>query len=148
MQHSGLRMTWCEFTPTDISIPRSFNTYADQVDVLRSKRYVVLKIVAADASETSHELKIHQLLAKAAGQRASDRIVQLLDHFKHTGPNGTHICLVFEPLGMNIHEMKSHLLFMPELQNYGRELRHKYPVPIGKMILRQILEALDLLHPE
>jgi serine/threonine protein kinase len=122
------------------------NIYADQVDVLRSERYVVLKIVMADVSKTSHELKIHQLLAKVAGDRASDRIVQLLDHFKHTGPNGTHLCLVFEPLGTNIHEMKYDLLFMPELQKYGKELMRKYPVPIGKMILRQILEALDLLH--
>ena len=120
--------------------------YADKLDVSRAERYVALKILQADLSENSHELKIHQLLAKAGGQRASDRIVQLLDHFNHTGPNGTHLCLVFEPLGMNVWEMKECIGLIPDMQKYGMEASFKYPVPIGKVILRQILEALDVLH--
>lgn len=30
------------------------------------------------------------------------RIVELLDHFKINGPNGCHICMVFEVMGDNL----------------------------------------------
>ncbi|GKA92888.1 SRSF protein kinase 2 [Tanacetum coccineum] len=29
-------------------------------------------------------------------------VVKLLDHFKHSGPNGQHVCMVFEYLGDNL----------------------------------------------
>ncbi|KAK9013915.1 hypothetical protein V6N11_005090 [Hibiscus sabdariffa] len=29
-------------------------------------------------------------------------VVKLLDHFKHSGPNGNHMCMVFEYLGDNL----------------------------------------------
>lgn len=31
-----------------------------------------------------------------------DRVVQLLDHFQITGPFGTHQCMVFDVLGVNL----------------------------------------------
>ncbi len=32
-------------------------------------------------------------------------MVQLLDRFEHEGPNGTHSCLVLEPLGPSLHSI-------------------------------------------
>ena len=29
-------------------------------------------------------------------------VVKLLDHFRHSGPNGHHVCMVFEYLGDNL----------------------------------------------
>lgn len=35
--------------------------------------------------------------------------VRMLDSFKHTGPNGTHICMVFETMGYNaLHLIKAY----------------------------------------
>jgi hypothetical protein len=36
------------------------------------------------------------------GLLGSDRVVQLLDHFPITGPFGTHQCMVFDVLGVNL----------------------------------------------
>lgn len=29
-------------------------------------------------------------------------VISFLDHFRHRGPNGTHVCMVFEVLGENL----------------------------------------------
>ena len=42
------------------------------------------------------------LAEKSLGNLHQHYIVQLLDHFSHTGPNGTHDCLVFELLGPTV----------------------------------------------
>ena len=63
-------------------------------------------------------------------------IIQLVDHFKHTGPNGQHICLVFEFLGDS-------LLKLVQYNRYKG---------IGfdrvKRICKSILVGLDYLHSE
>lgn len=62
------------------------------------------------------------------------KTVQMLDDFKITGVNGTHICMVFEVLGDN-------LLKLIRKSNYRG-------IPLGnvKTITRQVLEGLDYLH--
>jgi serine/threonine-protein kinase SRPK3 len=63
-------------------------------------------------------------------------VVSLLDHFKHKGPNGTHVCMVFEVLGENL---------------LGLIKRYEYrgiPEPIVREVGRQILLGLDYLHRE
>lgn len=61
-------------------------------------------------------------------------LVTLLDSFTHRGPNGRHVCMVFEILGMNLLEV---------LKIYGFE---GLPVDICKSFFIQILTALDFLH--
>lgn len=63
-----------------------------------------------------------------------EKTVQLLDDFRLTGVNGTHICMVFEVLGDN-------LLKLIRKSNY-----HGIPVENVKSITRQVLEGLDYLH--
>lgn len=62
------------------------------------------------------------------------KTVQLLDDFKITGVNGTHICMVFEVLGDN-------LLKLIRKSNY-----RGIPIENVKSITRQVLEGLDYLH--
>ncbi|KAH9621048.1 hypothetical protein KSS87_016005 [Heliosperma pusillum] len=45
-----------------------------------------------------HEIEV--LSAIADGNSSNSKcVVQLIDHFKHTGPNGQHVCMVLEFLG-------------------------------------------------
>ncbi|XP_076930434.1 uncharacterized protein LOC143595255 [Bidens hawaiensis] len=61
-------------------------------------------------------------------------VVKLLDHFKHSGPNGNHVCMVFEYLGDN-------LLTLIKYSNYRGIPLHKV-----KEICFHILGGLDYLH--
>jgi serine/threonine-protein kinase SRPK3 len=56
------------------------------------------------------------------------------DFFEHTGPNGNHVCMVFDVLGEN-------LLNLMEWYEY-----HGIPIPIVKAITQQVLIALEHIH--
>ncbi|KAL2848751.1 hypothetical protein BJX68DRAFT_238636 [Aspergillus pseudodeflectus] len=58
-------------------------------------RQVALKIQKADASESNQELDTYLLLsASNIDHQGRGHVLELLDHFRHDGPNGTHLCLV------------------------------------------------------
>lgn len=61
-------------------------------------------------------------------------VVKLLDHFKHSGPNGQHVCMVFEYLGDN-------LLTLIKYGDY-----RGIPLSMVKEICFNILVGLDYLH--
>ncbi|GMG07471.1 unnamed protein product [Aspergillus oryzae var. brunneus] len=63
-------------------------------------------------------------------------ILPLIGDFTHTGPNGDHVCLVFDVLG-------HHLDFQCAKYEDGR-----LPVRAVKLIARQLLLGLDFLHRE
>ncbi len=82
-----------------------------------------MKIQALELRGVGSELEILNLLANdPAGHRGRKDIVQLLDHFDHLGPNGTHQCLVLEVLGRNMQSVAEHY---PSV-NYPEVLRWKY----------------------
>ncbi|OQE85727.1 hypothetical protein PENNAL_c0023G10433 [Penicillium nalgiovense] len=63
---------------------------------LRLQKDATLKIIKAAASKTSTELSILLQLSKTeTPHRGKDHIIELLDHFEHTGPNGLHLVLAF-----------------------------------------------------
>lgn len=62
--------------------------------------------------------------------------VRLLDHFRHRGPHGTHVCMVFEVLGENL------LKIIRRFEHRG------LPLHVVKRIAKQMLQGLDLLHRE
>lgn len=66
--------------------------------------------------------------------RGPGYIVQLLDHFVIYGPHGKHVCLVFETMGKNL---------LALIKRYEYE---GIPVDMCKVITKQILLGLDLLH--
>ncbi|KAH8056697.1 hypothetical protein JL721_9981 [Aureococcus anophagefferens] len=64
----------------------------------------------------------------------SSRVVRLLDHFEHSGPNGRHVCMVFEMLGAN-------LLSVIRKSEY-----RGLPIDSVRDVCRQICMGLDFLH--
>ncbi|WAQ85088.1 hypothetical protein PtA15_5A662 [Puccinia triticina] len=103
-------------------------------------RHVALKVTRASEAYTQvaqNEIKLHQRAAAAnPAHPGHAHVVALLDHFTHEGPNGTHTCLVFEPLG-------------EDLAALSRRLgRNGMPAPLVRQIGRDVLRGLDYLHRE
>jgi serine/threonine-protein kinase SRPK1 len=105
---------------------------------LEDKRYVALKIVksAANFTETAKdEIKILKAVRDTdPDDPKRNKTVQLLNDFKISGVNGTHVCMVFEVLGHNL------LKLIIKSQYRG------IPYENVKTIIRQVLEGLDYLH--
>lgn len=105
---------------------------------LEDKRYVALKIVksAPHFTDTARdEIKILRTVRDSdPTDPKRNKTVQLLNDFKISGVNGTHICMVFEVLGHN-------LLKLILKSNY-----RGIPLANVKTITRQVLEGLDYLH--
>ncbi|KAI1977099.1 hypothetical protein LOZ53_002123 [Ophidiomyces ophidiicola] len=69
----------------------------------RLRRWVSIKIITADSSQKSKELENLEILAKKSQSGLlKNYIVEVFDHFFHKGPNGNHLCIVFELLGPTI----------------------------------------------
>ncbi|KAK2762319.1 hypothetical protein FQN54_001329 [Arachnomyces sp. PD_36] len=96
--------------------------------------YVALKINVAENNGRNGELKILQQLQKARTHSGTRHIQHLLDYFEHTGPNGTHTCLVLEILGCSVKDRA-------ERFRDGR-----YPGHVARRIAKQVLRGLEYLH--
>ncbi|KAJ1397799.1 Serine/threonine-protein kinase, active site [Sesbania bispinosa] len=105
---------------------------------LHRSRYVALKIQKSAQHYTEAALDEIKILKQVAEGDHDDKkcVVKLLDHFKHSGPNGLHVCLVFEFLGDN-------LLTLVKYSGY-----RGVPLPMVKEICFHILVGLDYLHRE
>ncbi|XP_014243074.1 SRSF protein kinase 2-like [Cimex lectularius] len=105
---------------------------------LVDKRFVALKVVKSASHFTETALDEIQLLKVVRDSDTNDakrdKVVQLLNDFKISGVNGTHVCMVFEVLGHN-------LLKLIIKSNYSG-----IPIRNVKCIIRQVLEGLDYLH--
>lgn len=105
---------------------------------LEDKRYVALKIVKSAANFTETAKDEIQILKAVRDTDPDDpkrnKTVQLLNDFKISGVNGTHICMVFEVLGHNL------LKLIIKSQYRG------IPYENVRVIIKQVLEGLDYLH--
>nr|XP_046240204.1 SRSF protein kinase 1b [Scatophagus argus] len=105
---------------------------------IQEKRFVAMKVVKSAEHYTETALDEIKLLKSVRNTDPSDpsreKVVQLLDDFKISGMNGTHVCMVFEVLGY-------HLLKWIIKSNY-----QGLPLPCVKSIIRQVLQGLDYLH--
>uniref|UniRef100_A0A3Q0SBQ9 non-specific serine/threonine protein kinase n=1 Tax=Amphilophus citrinellus TaxID=61819 RepID=A0A3Q0SBQ9_AMPCI len=105
---------------------------------IQEKCFVAMKVVKSAEHYTETALDEIKLLKSVRNTDPSDpyreRVVQLLDDFKISGMNGTHVCMVFEVLGY-------HLLKWIIKSNY-----QGLPLPCVKSIIRQVLYGLDYLH--
>ncbi|KAK2750101.1 hypothetical protein FQN57_004593 [Myotisia sp. PD_48] len=105
-------------------------------------RFVALKVLRADCYSGPRDIFEKAILAKIseASRQSSHEgrkyVSHLLDQFKHSGPNGDHVCLVFDVLG-------HHLDFQTVRYKDG-----KLPINAVKSITRQLLLGLDFLHRE
>lgn len=76
----------------------------------RLDRHVALKVVksAPRYTETAlDEIKLLQRIISGSAPPNSPHagrrhVIGFLDHFRHKGPNGNHVCMVFEVLGESL----------------------------------------------
>lgn len=105
-----------------------------------SGKHVALKVVRSAAHYTETALDEIKLLKKVVDANKDHpgrkHVVSLLDSFNHKGPNGVHVCMVFEVLGEN-------LLGLIKRWNH-----RGIPMPLVKQITKQVLLGLDYLHRE
>ncbi|RYC56038.1 hypothetical protein CHU98_g10165 [Xylaria longipes] len=88
--------------------------------------------------KSTFELDILRHLAsrvtESPGSPGANHIVGLQDEFKHSGPNGRHVCLVFKPMG-------------PDMSHYRRLFsRARLSIPVAKKVTKELLMALAFLH--
>jgi len=102
--------------------------------------HVALKVVRSAAHYTETALDEIKLLNKVVQANMDHpgrkHVVSLLDSFNHKGPNGMHVCMVFEVLGENL------LGLIKKWNHRG------IPMPLVKQITKQVLLGLDYLHRE
>lgn len=67
----------------------------------RYSRLVAIKICRSEIRHESEEeaILLRRLTTGSARHSGKKYVVQLLDRFEFTGPNGRHLCLVVEALG-------------------------------------------------
>lgn len=95
----------------------------------------IQKSAAEFAQAALHEIEL--LSAISQGDPSNDKcVVRLIDHFKHAGPNGQHLCMVLEFLGDS-------LLRLIKYNRYKRMELNKV-----REICKCILMGLDYLHRE
>ncbi|WCJ32831.1 Protein kinase superfamily protein [Euphorbia peplus] len=104
----------------------------------QSSNYVALKIqksAAQFAQAAIHEIEILSAIANSDPSN-SKCVVRLIDHFKHSGPNGQHHCMVLEFLGDSLLRLIRHKKYKGLEFDKVRE------------ICKCILIGLDYLHRE
>ena len=82
-------------------------------------------------------------IATQASPEGERRIARLVAEFEHKGPNGTHKCFIFEPMGPSVNTMVEEL---PQFNPRKYEMKVRYPPKMAKGILKQALQALAYLH--
>ncbi|KAL8728714.1 MAG: hypothetical protein Q9166_005201 [cf. Caloplaca sp. 2 TL-2023] len=110
-------------------------------------RHVALKILVADAFGFYDEKKqwhsqprtfeneiLQDIDSVHSDHPGRKHIPKLLDEFEHTGPHGTHVCLIFQLMGRT-------------LDTFSAQWRPpRVPSPIMRRAVKQLLSALDFLH--
>lgn len=107
------------------SAPRYTETALDEIKLLQRLITSSTPPVASSPHPTSSPAHTHP---------GRSHVISFLDHFRHKGPNGVHVCMVFEVLGENL------LGLIKRHQNKG------VPMHIVKQIAKQILLGLDYMH--
>lgn len=104
----------------------------------REDRHVALKILTADCyggEKEVFELSILRHIKTANPDHPGYKhVIYLLDDFRHAGPHGDHVCLVFEVMGEDLVGLAR------------RSQDEKIPAHLVKQIARQLLLGLDYLH--
>ncbi|EDW86265.2 uncharacterized protein Dwil_GK17168 [Drosophila willistoni] len=105
----------------------------------RCERYCAIKVVksAEHFTETGRdEIRLSRTISNRNWHPLRQRLIELIDFFYISGPNGTHLCLVFEALGENL------------LSLIQRSRYQGLPLWNVKQIAKQVLEGLCFLHTQ
>ncbi|KAL6987310.1 non-specific serine,threonine protein kinase [Sarracenia purpurea var. burkii] len=104
-------------------------------DTQKSK-YVALKVQQSAQHHTEVAMDEITILKQIAEGDPNNKmcVVKLLDHFKHSGPTGQHVCMIFGYLDDNF-------LTLIKYSDYRR-----VPLRVVKEICFHVLVGLDYLH--
>eukprot|EP00359_Climacostomum_virens_P001753 CAMPEP_0204899314 /NCGR_PEP_ID=MMETSP1397-20131031/1785_1 /ASSEMBLY_ACC=CAM_ASM_000891 /TAXON_ID=49980 /ORGANISM="Climacostomum Climacostomum virens, Strain Stock W-24" /LENGTH=779 /DNA_ID=CAMNT_0052067263 /DNA_START=31 /DNA_END=2370 /DNA_ORIENTATION=+ len=144
------KLGWGHFSTVWLCKDTKYNTYVamkiqksathyteaayDEIDILMQVSNKVEDPRWLGALEKNLSPSEYDEVKTAGAARNYCYVVQLLNSFVHFGPNGKHVCMVFEVLGVNLLEVIKHY-------NY-----RGVPLPIVRAIARQVLIGLDYLH--
>lgn len=96
---------------------------------------MVLKIIEADETDITSELEILQFLTNVKLEHPGRKhVMTLLDHFYHTGPNGTHLGLVLPAMVTDLEEA------------FIRKRKSRPGMSELRRIAREMLQGVDFLH--
>src|SRR5947199_6848095 len=100
-------------------------------DSSSTNRYVALKILTADSyggEKDTFELDIlKHIKVTNPSHPGAKHILGLLDHFRHRGPYGDHVCLVFQAVG-------------PDFATFRRQLPElRLPMVLVSQVSKQLL---------
>ncbi|VDB85189.1 unnamed protein product [Peniophora sp. CBMAI 1063] len=110
------------------SAPRYTETALDEIKLLQ--RLITSSTPPVQPSPENP----HPPASPAQTHPGRSHVISFLDHFRHKGPNGTHVCMVFEVLGENL------------LGLIKRHQRKGVPPHLVKQIAKQVLLGLDYMH--
>jgi serine/threonine-protein kinase SRPK3 len=103
-----------------------------------SSEFIALKVLSAECYGAEKDLFEREILTHLKNgnpkQVGYDQICHLVDDFEHKGPNGTHVCLVFELIGETL---RSFGAWFPESM---------IPESVMRRFTIQLLLALDYAH--
>ncbi|KAF9269572.1 kinase-like protein [Marasmius fiardii PR-910] len=108
------------------SAPRYTETALDEIKLLQ--RLITSSVPPSKSSQEQHQV------SPALTHPGRSHVISFLDHFRQRGPNGLHVCMVFEVLGENL------LGLIKRYQQTG------VPVALVKQIAKQVLLGLDYMH--
>lgn len=111
---------------------------------LQNHRYVTLKVYASNSPQTSREVTALEHVRSILAERGSDKhigatnIRTLIKQFRvsHPGSSRTNLCLVFNPLGWTVADIRKLV--------YGGRM----DMNMVRCIAFYMLQALDFLHRE
>ncbi|KAJ7666240.1 kinase-like protein [Mycena polygramma] len=101
-----------------------------------TQREVALKVMASSLTDNDRgpdELGVMTMLRDGPPSIGKDHVCELLDSFVHQGPNGRHVCLVLEPLGISILDV---------YRSFGGSL----PLILVQRVAKHILLGLQYTH--
>jgi serine/threonine-protein kinase SRPK3 len=106
---------------------------------LIENRHLTLKVCVRRAKQQSHELEISDHLSKCDAAHKTGhpgkRLVQtVFDSFEIDGPYGSHVCLLYQPLGMKLSEV------------IARMPNGLIPADILQRTTQLLFVALDYIH--
>ncbi|GEQ69114.1 hypothetical protein JCM33374_g2785 [Metschnikowia sp. JCM 33374] len=126
---------------------------------LMTGEYVAMKIVKSGSNYSEAARDEINILKILQGQDEDDfdlsqprrhniHIVSLLDNFQITGPNGTHLAMVFELMGENllhlVYDLRAKKLALGNAVKYSPPTL--LPMTMVKSVMKQILQSVHYMH--
>lgn len=103
---------------------------------IRNKGYTALKVYISGHRQSQNELKALTYLKTIRTSHPGSQLIRtMLDAFEVAGEDGPHQCLIYEPLGLTLSDLR-------------RLCDGNIPKEMLKGITNYLLLALDFLHSE